>query len=127
MKLLPCPFCGKPAEADSQRGYRNMRTGNLENAAAVYCTACNADMTWCYRDTPDIDCEAAMASLVDQWNTRAPSTAEVHDIRWAVNVLLEQIAAKFDTWSTMDVWRSDAAQLVRGFKHDLSKPSAPHS
>lgn len=43
----------------------------------------------------------------------------VSDERWAVNVLLEQIAKKFDEWKTWDVWRSDAATLVRGFKHKL--------
>lgn len=46
-----------------------------------------------------------------------PSTS---DIRWAVNVLLEKIAAKFEGWDTMDLWRSDAAATVRGFKHDLT-------
>lgn len=42
------------------------------------------------------------------------------DIRWAVNVLLEKIATKFEAWETMDLWRSDAASTVRSFKHDLS-------
>lgn len=79
MKLLPCPFCGQPAEADSQRAYRNMTTGNLEIAAAIYCTACSADMTWCYRDTPDVDRETAVASLVDQWNTRPGEPDNLRD------------------------------------------------
>lgn len=47
------------------------------------------------------------------------------DIRWTVNVLLEKIAVKFETWDTMDLWRSDAAQTVRGFKHDLAAPGIP--
>ena len=53
-----------------------------------------------------------------------PSTPQVReaDIRWAVNVLLEQIAAKFETWDTSDIWRSEAASTVRGFKHALAKP-----
>jgi hypothetical protein len=38
------------------------------------------------------------------------------DVRWAVNVLLETIAAKFEAWDTLDLWRSDAAATVRGFK-----------
>lgn len=39
------------------------------------------------------------------------------DIRWAVNVLLETIAAKFEANPTFDLWRSDAAALVRSYKH----------
>jgi hypothetical protein len=49
-----------------------------------------------------------------------PQTSEVTDVRWAVNVLLERIAEKFDGWETQDLWRSDAAATVRSFKHDLS-------
>jgi hypothetical protein len=40
------------------------------------------------------------------------------DIRWAINVLLEKIAEKFEGWDTMDIWRSDAAMVVRSFKND---------
>lgn len=51
------------------------------------------------------------------------------DVRWAVNVLLEKIATKFEANETMDIWRSDAASTVRSFKHDLaaltSRVSAP--
>jgi hypothetical protein len=41
------------------------------------------------------------------------------DVRWAVNVLLEEIAARFEAWETMDLWRSAAADTVRSFKHNL--------
>lgn len=45
------------------------------------------------------------------------------DVRWAVNVLLEKIAVKFEENPTWDLWRSDAAALVRSFKHaDEQKP-----
>ena len=75
IELKPCPFCKGTAESDSQRGYRNMTTGNLEYAAAIYCTSCEADMTWCYRDTPEIACEDVMSLLIEKWNTRAvPAT-----------------------------------------------------
>lgn len=47
------------------------------------------------------------------------SAAEVTDIRWAVNVLLESIAAKFEAQPEHYVWRSEASSLVRSFKHDL--------
>lgn len=33
-----------------------------------------------------------------------------------INVLLEKIAEKFEGWETLDLWRSDAAATVRGFK-----------
>lgn len=42
------------------------------------------------------------------------------DVRWAVNVLLEKIAEKFEGWDTFDLFRSEAAATVRGFKHDLA-------
>lgn len=45
------------------------------------------------------------------------------DIRWAVNVILEKIAEKFDGWETLDIWKSDAAMVVRGFKHSSPSPS----
>lgn len=72
--LEPCPFCNGAAESDSQQHYRNITTGNLEKAAAVYCTACEAHMTWCYRDTPEIEREQVMELLVERWNTRATLT-----------------------------------------------------
>jgi hypothetical protein len=48
-----------------------------------------------------------------------PAISDETDIRWAVNVLLEKIAAKFDAWETMDLFRSEAAETVRSFKHSL--------
>ena len=45
--------------------------------------------------------------------------------RWAVNVLLEQIACKFEANDTWDVLKSDAAALVRSFKHDLASQAGP--
>jgi hypothetical protein len=50
--------------------------------------------------------------------------AETADVRWAVNVLLEKVATKFEAWETMDLWRSDAASTVRSFKHDLAASSS---
>lgn len=49
----------------------------------------------------------------------ASEPAKSDDIRWAVNVLLEKIAAKFEANETLDIWKSDAAALVRSFKHPL--------
>lgn len=45
------------------------------------------------------------------------SKADEAGIRAAVNILLEKIAARFDEWETWDVWRSEAADLVRSYKH----------
>lgn len=53
---------------------------------------------------------------------RPENRPDVADIRWAVNVLLETIAAKFEANSTLDIWRSDAAALVRSFKHNAATP-----
>lgn len=55
----------------------------------------------------------------------AERDAALADTRWAVNVLLETIAAKFEANPTWDIWRSDAAALVRSFKHALATPSTP--
>lgn len=166
--LKPCPFCAAEAESDSQRGYRNISTGNLENAAAIYCTSCNADMTWCYRDTPEIEREQVMTLLAEQWNTRAitahpdrekvariidpsawrdqgykhaewrieqslkkadeiiaaglasdepPKALNETEIRAGINILLETIAKKFEANDTFDIWRSEAADMVRSYKH----------
>jgi hypothetical protein len=44
-------------------------------------------------------------------------SAANEDVRWAVNYLLEQIAAKLEAWETFDLFRSEAAATVRSFKH----------
>ena len=75
-ELKCCPFCGGEAESDSQRGYRNMTTGKPEAEAAIYCTSCNADMTWCYCDTPEIERDQVMTLLIEQWNARATPSFE---------------------------------------------------
>lgn len=50
-----------------------------------------------------------------------PAPEAERDIRWAINYLLEQIAKKFEAHETFDLWRWDAASIVRSFKHDLSR------
>ena len=64
--LLPCPFCGEPAELDTQRAYRVITNGNMGDGIAVYCTACPADMMICRADVPDIQPE----QVVELWNRR---------------------------------------------------------
>ncbi len=74
------------------------------------------------------DTECVVAQIERDHKARAAGdTAPTSDIRWAVNVLLEKIAAKFEANDTMDIWRSDAAATVRSFKHDLSSDAAQPS
>lgn len=65
-KLKPCPFCGGVPEIDTLQGYRNITTGRMENAIAVYCTSCSADISVCYADVPDIQAE----QVAEMWNKR---------------------------------------------------------
>lgn len=74
--LLPCPFCGGPAETDSQQGYRSLSTGRIGSAAAVYCTgSCSASMTLCDADVPELSSEDRLNVLVENWNRRLPIEA----------------------------------------------------
>lgn len=103
LELLPCPFCGGDAESDSQRGYRNISTGNPEKSAAIYCTKCNADMTWCYRDTPEIEREQVMSLLIEQWNTRAALSRQPSGER--------REAVARDTWASIEQYLRDECGL----------------
>lgn len=69
---LPCPFCGSAAETDSQQGYRALSSGKIGTAVAVYCTACEASMSVCREDVPDIELDW----LVEQWNRRTKQAAD---------------------------------------------------
>lgn len=42
------------------------------------------------------------------------------EIRAGINILLETIAKKFEAYDTLDIWRSDAADIVRSYKHSFS-------
>lgn len=53
---------------------------------------------------------------------RAQVKALSGNIQWSVNVLLEKIAANLEGWPTWDIWRSDAAMVVRGYKNDTTPP-----
>lgn len=72
VSLLPCPFCGAAAEVDTRRPYRNISTGNIEDAVAVYCTECIADMSLCLRDVSPLSREDALVLVTERWNTRGP-------------------------------------------------------
>lgn len=71
--LKPCPFCGSAAEQDYMRGYAMYPSGKPDHGAAIYCTACNADMMICREDMPELSDEERMAILEENWNRRAES------------------------------------------------------
>jgi len=64
--------------------------------------------------------------VIKKWNARATPAVggEDADVRWAVNVLLEKIAEKFEGWDTFDLFRPEAAAIVRSFKYDIAAPPA---
>lgn len=70
--LLPCPFCGGEPEQDFARSFRWLQSGKLDHGAAIYCTACNADMIMCRGDHPELSDEERMAIMVENWNRRVP-------------------------------------------------------
>ena len=65
--LLNCPFCGGEAELDEHQEYRNISTGTLESAIAVYCSTCGAQHSICRGDIPDIQ----PAEVIEMWNRRS--------------------------------------------------------
>jgi hypothetical protein len=66
----------------------------------------------------------ASAGVGEVERLTAERDALTQEVRWAINILLETIAKKFDDWSTWDIWKSEAAGTVRSFKHDLSPARA---
>lgn len=72
-----------------------------------------------YNGTKDATFEGSVAYVYRAMRALEPTAFVTvqDDVRWAVNVLLEKIAAKFEENPTWDLWRSDAAALVRSFKH----------
>ena len=67
--LKPCPFCGGDAELDTRQSYRNISTGNLETAIAIYCLGCGVHQSICRGDVPDVEPEM----VVELWNRRVAS------------------------------------------------------
>lgn len=73
--LQPCPFCGEPAESDSQQAYRAITDGKIGYSASVYCTHCPAQISFCYADQPEMCKEDVMALVIEWWNERKPDSA----------------------------------------------------
>lgn len=84
-QLLPCPFCGGIAETDARRSYREITSGRLGQAFAIYCLSCSADMTFCHADHDGLNAAEIEALAVEQWNTRAPD-AERDTLRNQVGI-----------------------------------------
>lgn len=70
-ELLPCPFCGCPAEVDMQRAYTPIDGGPHGKQVAIYCHNCPADMSVCREDVPEATAEELYAELRGFWNARA--------------------------------------------------------
>lgn len=74
LKLLPCPFCGGPAEMDTRQGYINLSNGRTETAVAVYCTVCGVQASICRGDVPDVWPE----EVAEIWNRREDGDLREH-------------------------------------------------
>lgn len=107
--------------------HRNMMLkcdGDDSNCTIGPLEECMSYDAWKTR-APDMDGPEALspqqqqANYEDEMQQAEKEPIASDDVRWAVNVLLEKIAAKFEAHETMDIWRSDAAALVRSFKHQL--------
>lgn len=86
-ELKPCPFCGGEAEIDRLQSYRQYLLGELGTKTAIYCTKCDADMSFCHEDHPDHDLEELAGELIVAWNTRhqpATDSALADEYRWAL-------------------------------------------
>ena len=79
--------------------------------------------TWAEAEA-ELSARPASAGVGEIERLTAERDVLTQDARWAINVLLETIAKKFDDWSTWDIWKSEAAGTVRSFKHDLSPARA---
>lgn len=75
-ELKPCPFCGGPAELDSQRAFLAIPSGKLATGIAIYCVGeCPADMMICRPDVPDVTVE----QVIELWNRRADPASAVRN------------------------------------------------
>lgn len=68
-ELKPCPCCAGPAEADSRQPYCSLE-GRLGNAAAIYCTKCGIQISFCYADARDQSEEQIQEYIREIWNRR---------------------------------------------------------
>lgn len=77
----------------------------------------------CYPDAVEVELD----NLIDELTALSAGETKEDDrplsdaeIRAGINILLETIAKKFEAYDTLDIWRSDAADIVRSYKHSFS-------
>lgn len=76
-ELLPCPFCGEPAEVDMSRGFRALRAATMHSGVAIYCSAyCHVELMLSRVDFPEYDEDQLLAILTENWNRRASKPAD---------------------------------------------------
>lgn len=81
VKLLPCPFCGAPAEVDTSRGFRALRDGRMHSGVSIYCSSyCHVELMLSRVDLPEYDDDQLFAMLTENWNTRAPDPFQAEQI-----------------------------------------------
>ena len=56
---------------DARRAYRDMATGALDTAMAIYCTQCTAEKSMCLKDFRGLTTDGIAADLITGWNRRA--------------------------------------------------------
>jgi len=85
-EMLPCPFCGEPAEVDMSRGFRALREGTIHSGVSIYCSAyCHVEMMLSRADLPEYDNDQLLAMLTEQWNHRSLGKADgvgVRELEW---------------------------------------------
>ena len=69
-ELLPCPFCGEPAEMDTRQSFRSVFTGEMLEQVSIYCTSCSAEISH-YPGDLSMCRESVIELCIDAWNNRA--------------------------------------------------------
>lgn len=120
--LLPCPFCGSPAETDGNRDYRAFGSGRVGRGVAVYCTQCNADMMYCCEDLVGCTPEDILGDLVENWNKRTELLAcqqEIEQLQKEMDRMVEDTNKLMESarhvrtklWRERDEARQQAAAM----------------
>lgn len=68
--LLPCPFCGRTdgLEIDDKEEYEERVNKYGRACLGVWCKVCHAEKN--FHPIPGTAYEAALADLIEAWNTR---------------------------------------------------------
>jgi len=118
--------------AQPSRGPREALRSACAAGGELGCSCADQNYQW-YGPSCETTMTSVMRTMLKDETSSISSTQpasaqpapEISDIRWAVNVLLEKIAERFDKWNTADVWRDEAAATVRSFKHAAPQYQGP--